>query len=198
MFKSYEQFKAADRRLRKAGGKISDLFVGHVYRAVDYFLLDKNEEGSSNYNIQIMNDILDTATRLRLPRNRIIDWLSPVVGHVVIKGEGGVFSFAGKREDTDYAVNRSNAMTHFEKFRDWNAFKPEQAPEAFEPVKHFDKLKKSLAKQIKTAHEAGANVYAGLLESMLQELQTHSEVEVSVIDLPSDEKAEESPATAAA
>jgi hypothetical protein len=149
-FTNFESFKIADRRLRKAMGKISGLYVNHTLKSIDFFM------GNGSHNVQILNDLLDTATMGKLPRNRIIDWLAPVIPHIVKKGQGGIFTFGAKEEGRDY--DPSLAIEHFQKFPSWEIFKKEQAPDSFDPLTAIQKEIKRIKKLASDLEKGGYSI----------------------------------------
>lgn len=162
MFTSYENFKQADRRIRKAQDKISQIYLNHVYKSVDFWM------GAGSRNIQIINDILDTASAGRLQRNRIVDWLAPIIGHETKKLTGGLYGFGAKLEDFDYSL--VDAGAHFKQFPDWYSFKPEQAPETFDAKEAIQKELKRIKNLAKKLMENGYNVAGVTLDTFADEL----------------------------
>jgi hypothetical protein len=162
-FHTYADFKASDRRLRKAVEKISGVYLNHVYHAVDFFMTD------GSHNVQIINDILDTADAGRLARNRIVDWLSPIIGHESIKLAGGKYGFGKKLEEFDYSL--ADPMGHFKSFPDWYSFKPEKAPDAFNAKEAIEKELKRIKKLAETLKAQGYAVAGVTLETFADELE---------------------------
>jgi hypothetical protein len=176
MFTDYAQFKAADRKLREEMKMTSDEFLSHVKNSLTFFHTD------GNHNVQIVNDVLDTASAGRLQRNRIVDWIAPIIGHEVIKLDGGKFGFGKKLEDVEYAEIVEKAPEHFVNYPDWYAWKPEPNPEEFDAKATVQKLVKRMLKDAKklTEHEFKA------LGTELERFAQH----VEVLPLESEQKEE--------
>ena len=166
LYQDYAQFKADDRALREEGKSVSDRYLEHVKAALTFF------HTTGNHNIQIVNDILDTATAMRLQRNRIVDWVSALVGHEVVKLDGGKFGFGKRLEDTDYEAVVALAPEHFEQYPDWYAFKKEADPEDFDAKKTVQQVIKKLNK---AAKDLGEHDYA-TVSLMLVEVAKRLEV----------------------
>lgn len=189
-YQDYSEFKKADRVLREKGRAVADQYLAHVKDAVNFF------HTTGNHNIQIVNDILDTASAMRLQRNRIVDWLEKLIGHEVVKLDGGKFGFGKKLEDTDYDDVVAGAPEHFQDYPDWYAWKKEADPEAYDAKTSMQKLIKRL---VSDAKKAGAHHYSEV-QAKLEEVAKSLEVmpieqdEVQV----EEEEAEKGPAAVAA
>lgn len=177
-YANYDEFKAFDRELRENGKKLSDEFLSHVKSALTFF------HDAGNHNIQIINDVLDTASAMRLQRNRIVDWLAGLVGHEVGKLQGGKFGFMKKLENVEYAEIVANAAEHFEQFPDWYAFKPEQAPEEYNAINAIQKLIKKLTKEAEKASEHHYSALAETIEAFKKSLEVAPIVPDEVEDEP--------------
>lgn len=171
-FQSYEQFKKADRKLRGELAVSTKVFLSHVVQAVDFF----HTEG--NHNIQIINDVLDTASTARFPRNKICDWLKPLVGHKVVRdSETRRFEFGGKDADTRYDEIVEHAPEHFAKYPSWEEFSPESAPKAFEPEKLYSREIKRLMRQAEEMDEHGYGVAAEGLRAAANAMKAQQKVD---------------------
>lgn len=166
LYNDYSEFKADDRALREVMRMTSDDYLSHVKSAMTFF------HTTGNHNIQIVNDVLDTASAGRLQRNRIVDWLAALVGHEVVKVPGDKFGFGKKLEESVYEEILDNAADYLEQYPDWYAFKPEQAPEEFDGLKTMSQL----IKRVKTiADKYGKHDYA-MLHAELTKIAEHLEV----------------------
>lgn len=174
IYADYKEFKTVDRAFRADFEKMSDKFISHFKDGLNFF----HTEG--NHNIQIVNDLLDTASAGRLQRNRIVDWSAALVGHEVVKVAGGRYGFGKKLEDSDYTQIVENAPDYFSLYPDWYAYKPESKPETFEPDVASVKFKKYLDKLAKDASSNGYDVMADLVTKFKKEFEvapvlTHTE-----------------------
>lgn len=174
MFKSYDEFKKIDRELREQGAKLSDRFLTHIKEGLSFF----HTEG--NHNVQIINDMMDTASAMRLQRNRIIDWVSPMVGHEVVKLAGGLFGFGKKKDDIQYDDVVSKAPEHFAQFPDWYAWKPEAKPAEFDGIEDMRKLVKKLRAEAKKYTDNGYTSVGAMLTAEADKLQVVSIIPDSV------------------
>lgn len=147
-YATLEQFKTADRRIRKALSRITgQIFLQHVMSSLDYF------HTLSNRNIVVVNDLLDTATAGRLGRDKVARWLQPVVGHTLGKDAGGRVSFKGKQKGFDY--DSINFSEHFSQFPDWTFWKNNPDEPEFDAEKVCQQMIKRLRKQAEQASDAG-------------------------------------------
>ena len=136
VYTTYADFKAEDRRVRKSVKMASDKFVNHAIKALDFF----HTKGA--YNIQIVNDIVDTAKAVRFQGASVAKWLKPVCGHVLEKGV-----FGAKAEGTVYADIDPGEF--FTKYPDWYAYAKGQPKAEFVAEESRDKLVKALETQAK-------------------------------------------------
>ena len=166
LFKDYAEFKAVDRNLRLKGKELSDEYLSHVKDALTFF------HTTGNHNIQIVNDILDTASAMRLQRNRIVDWLYALVGHELVKVEGGRFGFGKKLETTDYEIVVSRAPDHFELYPDWYAWKKDPDPEEFDAKKTVQSVIKRLKNAAKDLGEHDYATVSLMLAEIAKRLET--------------------------
>lgn len=141
-YTDYATFKAEDRKVRKTLKGNSDRYVQHVMKALDCF------HTGGNHNIQIVNDVLDTATAARFQRGKVAEWLEPVVGHELLKGV-----FGKKVEGLDY--NTIDFASHFESYGDWYAFSANQPRPEYDIAKDRDQLVKAIQSKMKRAEKNG-------------------------------------------
>jgi len=190
-YKSYDEFKTFDRNLRKQGKEISDTYLSHVKSALNFF----HTEGA--HNIQILNDVLDTATAMRLQRNRIVDWVAQLAGHAVIKLDGGLFGFGKKLADVEYSDILDGVAVFFEQYPDWYSWKKEQEPEEYNALSAMQKLIKKLEKEAKTASEHHYSMVAGMIESFKEQLKVTPIAPDEVVEEEKEEEKDEVVAVAA-
>ncbi len=176
-YKTYNEFKTVDRQLRQQGKELSEVFLSHVKDALNFF------HTTGSYNIQIVNDVLDTSSAMRLQRNRIVDWVAQLVGHEIIKLDGGKFGFGKKIVDTDYEEVAQAAGAFFEEYPDWYAYKAEHEPEGFEVEKASLKVKKYLESMAKKAKEGGYSAMSETLEAMRLTFETSPVMQADEVEV---------------
>ncbi len=152
----YAAFKVEDKLVRRNGVKSKERFVQHTIKALDCF------HDGGNHNIQIINDIGETATVSGYQKKKVLEWLEPVVGHVLDKNV-----FGKKVEGLDY--NTLDLGAHFEAYADWYAFSKDN-PSDWAPDTSRDKLIKSLTAQSKKAEENGYREMSSELSVMVNML----------------------------
>lgn len=165
-YNTITDFVTADRKLRQSLESNSAEFLTHVKSGLELF------HGKGNHNIQIVNDMLDTASAGRLPRNKIIDWLAPIVGHKVEKVDTGFFRFGSKKEDVTYEGIIAEAPVHFTNFPSWEEFKRAADPDAFEADKIVKRQISALTRKIQELTEHGYMAAAQALTVARDSLKT--------------------------
>lgn len=138
----YEGFKKYDRELRERGSIVVDELVNHCYKALGFF------HAGGNYQINIVNDILDTASAMRFPRKTVGTWLQVMCGHE-LKGTGQGLCFGKRKVDLEYSDVLDGIVQHIKDFPDWRGFKPEEEELPLDEI--LAKLTKQIRKKLDSA-----------------------------------------------
>lgn len=165
-YNTLQEFVQSDRKLRKSLESNSTDYLSHIKAGLTLF------HTVGNHNVQIINDMLDTASAGKMPRNRIIDWLVPLVGHKVEKIEAGYFRFGGKKEDADYDAIVSGAPAFLTKYPTWEEYKKEADPAEFDAEKVLKREVKALSRKVEELTDAGYAEAANIMAQMRDMLKS--------------------------
>ena len=135
------QFKEDDVKIRAMGIATSEAILTHLKDGLEFF------HGEGNHNIQIVNDVLDTADLSRYSPKKVGEWLQVLCGHKFSR-DSGAWCFSGKLPDTDYEQLVSEVPAFLVKHPDWRSYKAPVPEVEFDLVKSTDKAIKVLQTQM--------------------------------------------------